>query len=636
MILWALVLVPVVLGLAVSGLASRPRLMGGVAIAAALATLGLGVAAAAGAPATALPWTDRLGLKLSLNGFARPMAILVPLIASAVFAYAVGEERGPARPRLLALLCVFLGSMELLVAAADLLTLLIGFELVGACSWALIGYPWRDPESGPAANHAFLATRVGDLGLFVAAGAALAGVGSLGFDALPGLSRPGLDVVAAGVLLAAIAKSAQLPFSTWLISAMRGPTPVSALLHSATMVAAGAYVLIRLAPALEPTGWFSGAVAGVGLVTAVAGGVVASSHDHIKKALAASTSAQYGLIFLAVGAGSTLAAGLHLVVHAAFKALLFLGAGVAIHAAGSPRLDRMGLGSSLPRVAALFGLGALALAAVPPLGGAFSKEAVLSAAADRSSWLGFGAVAAGLLSAFYAARLHLLAFGPGGAGKERRPGPLAMGSLSLLALLSLLLGGLWLPGGDRWLERVAGVPLPHAAGWVPVASLSAVAAGLGLATVLYRRGSLTALGLSPAIRRAANGWFGLHQVSTRGVAVPVLALAGRLAAFDDRVVDAGVRAAVRFGALLSRMFASLVERGVDGVVKAISDTTLSLARGSGKADDLGVDAAVEGVARGVGAGGRASRGLQSGLLHQYYLIMAVGFAVAVIVLFGAK
>jgi NADH:ubiquinone oxidoreductase subunit 5 (subunit L)/multisubunit Na+/H+ antiporter MnhA subunit len=631
---WLLVLLPVPVALAVTGAAARR----GRAVAGALAGGGLAVTiavggwAAAAQPAASFDWTGPLGLSLDVTGLSRVMVVLVPAIALPVVVYASSYLAGdPGLGRLLGLMVAFVGAMELLVAAADFFTLLVAWELVGACSWALIGHQWRDDQPRRSALTAFLTTRVGDLGLYLAAAAAFAAGGSFRFVDLP---RAGgeLDVIAAGLLVAAAAKSAQLPFSPWLFAAMAGPTPVSALLHSATMVAAGAYALAKLAPELEATGWFGPAVAGLGLATALAGGVVAALQDDVKRALAASTSAQYGLILVAVGAGSTAAATSHLVTHATFKALLFLAAGVVIHAAGA-RGSRLPLTDSAPpRAAALaFGVGALALAAVPPLGGAASKEQVLAAAAhDNGAWAA-GVVVAGVLSAFYAARLQLLTFGGLRDSSGADPVPRRQAAaLSVLAVGSLVLGVLWLPGGREVIERAVG---PFVAGepWELVASLAAVAAGLAAGWWLHGRLRLLDVGLAPAARTAAADWLGLPTLARVAVSEPTLALARRLAAFDDRVIDAGVRGAAAVARRFSRLLSWWGERGVDGVVFGVASGALAMARGSRRTDERAVDAAVEGVAAGVGVGGRQSRRLQTGLAHHYYLLIGAGAVVAVLV-----
>ena len=643
---WLLPLVPLggaAVLLAAARVAPRrsPAMLSAIGVAAVAATLLAGLWAATHFASAEWPlWGPQLQPRLAVAGLGRVMVVLVPAVAAPVVVYASSYLRDdPGLARLLALLLAFVGAMELLVAAGDFLTLLVGWELVGACSWALIGHEWRDPARPRAALDAFLTTRAGDLGLYLAAAAAVAGTGSVRFEALGALREPLLEVVAAGVLLAAAAKSAQLPFSPWLFSAMAGPTPASALLHSATMVAAGAYALARLEPLLAPVEWFRPTVAGLGLATALAGGVVAALQSDLKRALAASTSAQYGLMLVAIGAGVPGAAGVHLVAHAFFKALLFLGAGVAIHAAGGTgelrALRERRLGRALPRTALLVGVGALALAAVPPLGGAYSKEAVLAAAAARGPGLALGVVAAGVLSALYAGRLYVLAFGgargaAAGAAAVPPTTPRAeLTAMGLLALASMALGVLWLPGAGVVAGRLAGGPLAAGEAWALAASLGGIALAAALVWTLAHHDALVTLGLRERWREPLGAWLGVPRAARALVVAPMLALARRLAAFDDRVVDAGVRAAVGVARFASRGLAWWGERGVDGLVTAVARTTAAAGRAARAADDRGVDAAVEGVAREVGVVGEQSRRLQTGLAHHYYVIAAVG-ALAVV------
>ncbi len=270
-----LVGLPVVAGLALWARGDRPGLGLAVGTVASLAaTLGAAVVAAAAEPSAALRWGSGITLRFEVVDLARAPIVLVAFVGLAVATYALGygEDRG--RARMVGLLVAFVGTMELLLVAADLLSLLVAWELVGVLSWGLIAHRWRGDAPGRA-GQAFVATRAGDLGLFLAAGAAYAATGTFDMAALPGIQTGLLTVVAAGVVVAAVAKSAQLPFSPWLFAAMAGPTPASALLHSATMVAAGAYLLARLQPTLDAVAWFAPVTIGVGLTTAVAGGVVA-------------------------------------------------------------------------------------------------------------------------------------------------------------------------------------------------------------------------------------------------------------------------------------------------------------------------------------------------------------------------
>jgi len=665
----AIPLLPLVAAFVLIVVRGRPRVLMPLAVSALIAALALGVWAATEEPALAVRWSPAIEMQLSVEGFSRVMVILVPLVAAPIVAYAAAAET-EATARLLALLLAFVGAMLLLVSAADFLTLLIAWELVGACSWGLIAHDWRESDHVRSATQAFLTTRFGDLGLYVAAGLLFAERGSFAFNGLPGIDRPALDVIAAGVLLAAAAKSAQVPFSPWLFSAMAGPTPVSALLHSATLVAAGAYLLVRLSPALEPAGWFLPLVAAIGLTTALAGGLVAALQTQVKRVLAGSTSAQYGLMFIAIGASSTAAAAGQLVAHAVFKSLLFLGAGVAIHAAGSPDMSTMRLGRRLPLVAALSAIGALALAAVPPVGGAWTKEQIVAAAANSSVWLAIGALVAGLFSAFYVVRWYLLVWGrdaaaggveraPGTARQIlRQPGRVEVGSLAVLAFITLFLSVLWLPGGRNVVEKASEGVIFEAAAWEFVASAVLIAVAFALAELMLQRGRLWSLGLSPKVQAAAGDWLGIPAVAKLLVVAPMFSFSRSLAAFDNRVVDAGVRLAAALAASVSRVFALRAEVRLDGVVRGIAASAVSLARffhaaaekafdwvvegtaattvlsadGSRLVDEAAIDGAVEGGARGVGMLGQSSRRLQTGLAHHYYVVLTFGLAAIVAVL----
>lgn len=624
-------IVPLAGAALVWALRSRPRAAGRAAVLVLVGTTVLAgwLAWSPGDTATLL-WREGMGMHLGLRGLGRVMAVLIPSIAAPVAAFALAGDGEEGAPRLLVWILAFVGAMELLIAATDFLTLLVGWELVGACSWGLIGYHWKEGERPAAALRAFLTTRFGDLGLYLAAAAAFGATGSLDFAALSSASGVGLGVVAGGVLLAASAKSAQLPFSPWLFSAMSGPTPASALLHSATMVAAGAYALVQLAPFLEPVAWFMPAVVGIGVATTLAGGLVAAVHDDLKKALAASTSSQYGLMFVAVGVGSVAGASIHLVTHAAFKSLLFLGAGVAIHAVGTGRMDRMRLGSALPRTAVFVATGILALAAVPPLGGAYSKEAILAAAVHASPLVGAGILLSGVLTAFYAGRILLLAFGPGGRRVRMVPRPSETAALAFLAGLTAVLGLLWLPGVSAAAARLLpGRGFVEAQPWEMPVSFALIAGTAVACAVLDRRHLLFSVGLSEPPRAALGAWLGLPSAAQRGLVQPALRLARGLARFDDRVVDGGVRAAASVGRAGSRFLARWGEWGADGWVEGLARNAFRGAGHSRTLDDRGIDAAVEGVARGTWIAGGRLRALQTGLTHHYYAVVAVGLLVLV-------
>ncbi len=581
---------------------------------------------------TTLSWGPTLQLALELSPISGIMIVLVPTIAIPVLLYAtssMSEDVG--LPRLIALLVGFCGAMELLVLASDFLTLLLAWELVGAASWALIGFDWRDNGTSRSALQAFITTRVGDLGLYLAAAALFAGTSTFSFSAVGQLSGTALSVVVGGVMFAAAAKSAQLPFSPWLFSAMAGPTAASALLHSATMVAAGAYLIARLAPVLSLASWFAPAVIALGLSTAIAGGLVALIQSDLKRALAASTSAQYGLMLVAVGAGVPAAAALHLIAHAAFKALLFLGAGIVLHSAGTLDMSKLRLGAALPRVARLFGIGTLALAAVPPLGGAFSKEQILAAAETGprgGGWIVAGVLVAGFLSALYAGRLYLLAFGKSEpTARSVAPSRIEYASIGALALVSVALGLLWMPGADGIFERVSGSALADGNSGLLLASLATIVFAAFIDWRLWRTDNLFELAVPDLIRRGVEDWLGLPALAQRFIVQPVYWFSTELARFDQRWIDAGISAVASFTSSVSRVFAWWGENGMDGVVSATAAATGGIATASRTFDDSAIDRFIEGLARGVGVVGSKSRRLQTGLSHDYYTIVAIGAAV---------
>ena len=637
-----LVVFPILAGLGLWAAGDRRRqLRVVVSLATTTAMLGAAVSAAASRPSTTWRWGAGLEQRLEVADVSRAPVVLVAFVSLAVVAYALGYGEPRGRSRMVGLLLVFSGAMELLVVAGDFLTLVIAWELVGVVSWGLIAHHWRT-DGPPNAAHAFLATRFGDLGLFAAAGAAFAASGSLDFAALDQVSGGWSHLLAAGVVLAAVAKSAQLPFSPWLFSAMAGPTPASALLHSATMVAAGAYLLARLQPVLDAVAWFAPTVIGIGLATALSGGVVAFLTPEAKKLLAASTSAHSGLMFVAVGAGYPTVAIAHLVAHGLFKALLFVSAGVAIDTAGTEQLVGMRLGRRAPVVAGLTAVGTLALAAVPPLGAAWTKEEIVAAGAHAVPWVGATVVVAGGLSALYAARFQLVAYGPppdqtnppaarhdsdARQAFDRRPWALV--ALGLLAAASIALGVLWTSWGERRLLDIVAGEVPTSATWELVASLTAITIAIYTAVHADRHGRLAAPATTPALHRAGE-WFGIATVSRRFVADPTLWLARSAARFDDRVVDALPRGVSGLGRRLAPVLAAGDDRVVDAGVRGIARFGAWGARVFDRVGEWTFDGFVEGIAHLTGAAGRDSRRLQTGMTHHYYAGIAAGLVVLVL------
>lgn len=599
-----------------------------------LVTLGLAVWALVTRPLASYRFGAGIDLVASIDLVAGVGVVLVAAIATVVIAYATHHEEPQALHRLIGMLLIFVGAMVLLVIAADLLTLLIGWELVGALSWALIGFHWRQADKPAAAAHAFNATRFGDLGLFLAAAAAFAGTGSFAYSQLANLEGTTLAVLVGGIVLSATAKSGQVLFAPWLFSAMGGPTSVSALLHSSTMVAAGSYLLIRLHPVLDRAAWFGPVVIAIGLTTALAGGVVAVLQSHIKKLLAASTSAHYGFMFIAVGAGFPLVALAHLVVHAIFKAHLFMAAGVAMDAVDSPLLGTMRLGRELPVTAVMSLVSALALAAVWPLGGAFTKDQIAAAAAHQQLWIAVAVLLAGGLSAVYATRFQILAFGrmrgqdPLPRVVAEHPGRTEIVAMGVLAVASAVAGVLWLTPVHRWLGELLPSGLPDTKLWELLATLGVAVIAIYLTSNADRRGRLASYAMTGRPRQAAD-WLGVPSVVKRSIVDPALRLARSLAVFDDRIVDAGVQGVARGARWAADGLAVGDTRVVDAGVRGAAAVGRWGAQFTSTVGERGVEGTIAALAAGISGAGQDSRRMQTGMAHHYYVIISAGLVVLV-------
>jgi NADH-quinone oxidoreductase subunit L len=419
-----------------------------------------------------------IDLALHLDGFAVLIAVLVGLVATCVQLYSVSYLRDdPRYASYTALVALFTAAMFLVVYSGDLMVLLVGWEIMGICSYFLVGHYWETETARSASMKAFLVTKLGDVPFLIGVFALAADAGTFRISGiLTAAAHGGLDhpTPVALLLLAGVAgKSAQFPLHTWLPDAMAGPTPVSALIHAATMVAAGIYLVARLLPVFTASAAALAVLAVMAAVTMIGSGLAALAQDDIKRVLAYSTIGQLGYMAGALAVADRDAAVFHLLSHAAFKALLFLGAGVVIHAAGTNSLtamSRMGsLGKRAPDALWTMGIALAALAALPPLSGFFSKETVLRAAEHASAGdtahvpaaVGWTVLVAGftaaVLTAGYAARLFLLAFrgsGPEAADHGRQP-VLMTSVLWVLAIPTLAFGGLgyrvlpdWFDGGS--------------------------------------------------------------------------------------------------------------------------------------------------------------------------------------------
>ncbi|WP_446216985.1 NADH-quinone oxidoreductase subunit 5 family protein [Micromonospora sp. IBHARD004] len=586
--------------------------------------IALGVAGAAGALLVALvllsrvdhlveastTWVDLGGLRVTLgyrlDGVAVLVATAVAAVALAVQVYSIAYlKRGPhddvevdhRYPPYAAQISLFTAAMLVVVVSGDLIMLLVGWEVMGICSYLLIAHDRRLPEAPAAAVKAFLVTRVGDVGFLL--GIALLGVSAGSFkiaDVLAHDYSTGTLTAACLLLLAGVAgKSAQFPLHTWLPDAMAGPTPISALIHAATMVAAGVYAVARLFPLFERAPVALAVLGVMGAVTLLLGAFAATAQDDIKRVLAWSTVSQIGYMTGALAVGAPTAALFHLLTHAAFKALLFLAAGAVIHAVGTTLMSRMGgLRTAMPVTfwCTLVGLGALA--GVPPLSGFWSKDGVLAvaeaAALDGAGptpqWVGWLVWLAGLLgiavTAWYATRLLLRTFF--GATRiplahPHDPPALMRWPVLLLAVPAALLGlaAFWGPFTGRIFAPVTeaegtdfGVSLVHL-GPAVLLPLVLLLVGAGVAWAGWRRDPAAdparVLGpLRPVFARA----FRLDDVQHTLVVRPTNALARAVRTADelgvDGLVEGSGRAATGLGGGLAALHRAALPRAAAGVL----------------------------------------------------------------------
>jgi NADH-quinone oxidoreductase subunit L len=504
-----------------------------------------------------------LHLAATLDGLAVVVAVMVTVVSLLVQAYSVEYLRGdPRYPTYAAFVSLFTAAMLLVVVAGDLVVLLVGWEVMGLCSYVLIGHHRELPEARAAALKAFLTTRLGDAGFVV-------GVIVLGWSAgsfriadvlavVPHLSSG--TVTAAALLLGAgvVGKSAQFPLHVWLPDAMAGPTPVSALIHAATMVAAGVFAVARLYPVFLASPTALAVLGVIAAITMLGAALAALAQDDIKRVLAYSTVSQLAYMVGALACGGRDAAIYHLLVHAAFKALGFLSAGAVIHAVGSNLMTRMGGLAGPMRVTTVTMTIALASGAgVVPLAGFFSKESVVSAAERAArgevpataAWVGWLVLASALatvaVTAAYSARLLLMTFAGRyrGTGEPHEAPPLMRWPLVVLAVPAAGLGVLGLSAGwlPTWLGPGPAAALtPNAA--TAAASLLLVLLGAGIVWLLWRPAPdadpAAALGRA---RPAFETGFGVDAVYDRLLIRPLRVLAGAVVLADNEIVSAAVQ-----------------------------------------------------------------------------------------------
>ena len=535
------------------------------------------------------------GLDVSVGAVVDPLSatflLLITGVGLLIHLYSIEYMRDDeGNARYFALLNLFVASMALLVLADSLVLVFVGWEGVGVCSYLLIGFWYRQRANADAGRKAFIVNRIGDAGFLLGSFLVAVTFGSLTIAEVN--AQAGTFAFGAGVLttigllylVAATGKSAQLPLHVWLPDAMAGPTPVSALIHAATMVTAGVYLIARLSPLYAQAPAASAVVAWVGVATALLAAIAALAQTDIKRILAYSTISQLGFMFAAVGVGAYAAAVFHVFTHGFFKALLFLAAGSVIHALhGEQDVRRMGgLGRRMRVTGTTALIGTLAIAGVPLLSGFFSKEAILGGVWNSTlaeDYFGRGMfvlllVTAGL-TAFYMFRWYHRVF----AGAERlgkdaaakvHESPAAMtGPLVVLAAFAALVGYLGLPSFafpnwfKSWLApAVAQVPTLHPPIWVEwllvLASILVAGAGLAAGWWVYERGrgAIAARLGGGALGRLAQDGLGIDAAYRGAVVGPAEGLAGGFAIADRDLLDRGIAAGVTTATWLGRLVAS--------------------------------------------------------------------------------
>ncbi|MGA1241555.1 MAG: NADH-quinone oxidoreductase subunit L [Ilumatobacteraceae bacterium] len=545
-------------------------------------------------------WIPVGSLQIDLAFLADPLSITMALfvtgIGSLIHLYAIGYMHGdPKFAKFFLYLNLFVFSMLMLVLGENLLVTFLGWEGVGACSYFLISF-WHTRDSAAVAGKkAFVTNRIGDWGVMTAMFVAFSTVGSVSYGAINeavkegSISKGAISAIAMLLFVGACGKSAQLPLYFWLPDAMEGPTPVSALIHAATMVTAGVFLMTRMGPVLVGSyGWVPDTVAAVGAATALFAATIAVAQTDIKRVLAYSTVSQLGFMFLAIGSGAFVAAIFHMITHAFFKALLFLGSGSVIHGMHHEQdMRKMGaLRAAMPITAFTFIIGWLAIAGVPPFAGFWSKdEILLYVYADNRLLYAVGMVTA-LLTAYYMTRQVVMVFfgearwrdasaehGAHGDFTPHESPRVMLIPLVVLSVLSVFGGAMQLPFSknlhflEHWLEPVVEESERSIKGtWaydnkyvlLGVAIVVALA-GIALSLAVYAKRRLPAV--EPKV--LANAWY-YDATVARVVGGPGAAAFDGITRFDARVVDGAVNGA----GSLARGLGSVVRRSQTGFVRA--------------------------------------------------------------------
>lgn len=573
-----------------------------------------------------ITWLDfgeyTIDLGILIDRFAAVMLVVVTLVSLCVHIYSLGYMKGDRRfTTYYAYLSLFTMSMLGIVISNNLFQLFVFWELVGVSSYLLIGFWFERKPAAMAGMKAFVVCRIGDFGFLIGILSLFVATGTFSFGALFGLSQAGaissavLVVGALGIFFGAVGKSAQLPLYVWLPDAMEGPTPVSALIHAATMVAAGVYLVARTLPIFSTVPQIMEVVAWVGGLTALFSATIAVAQVDIKRILAYSTISQLGYMMLACGVGAGASAIFHLSTHAFFKALLFLGAGSVIHSLHTNDIREMGgLFSNMKTTATVFIIGALSLAGFPPFSGFFSKDEIMVSVLESGHvWLYWIVVFTAFLTAFYIFRLIFIAFfgEQSERSKHAEESPKVMTvPMVVLAVLSVVAGWIAIPGVGPGFAKIGGFDLHHLhINWSAMGtSFLVVLMGIGVAWAIYSRRFVESRSIyntfKPISKLLENKWY-VDEIYNFFIVQPVIFFSRLLFAFDMVIVDGAVNLAGWLGVRLSKF--------------------------EGEFDLAVVDGAVNGTAWTARTFGRAVRRIQTGLIQEYVIVASVAILALIII-----
>ena len=556
-------------------------------------------------PVWAISWafaqvgTSTFTAGFALDSLAAITLVMVSIVAACVEVYSIGYMHRDTRVGwYYAVVSLFTSAMLALVLSNDLLFTFAMWEVMGLCSYLLIGFWYELEAPRKASQKAFLTTRIGDLGFLIALFVIFANAETFTLSRVLETApewAPGAALAASvGLLWAAMGKSAQIPLHVWLPDAMAGPTPASALIHAATMVAAGVFVVARTLPIFEQAPVVMSAMLVIGALTALLGGLLAAVQHDVKKVAAYSTISQLGLMFVALGAGSATAALFHLTTHAFFKSLIFLGAGVIIHAAHTQDMREMGgLAKHLPVTTATFTVGALALAGFPPLSGFFSKDEILALLLHEGHPVIFGIVVlASGITAFYVTRLWFRVFTGPEQTEQLHEGHTSMVAPMVVLAAITVVAGLGTTVYAALLGHEGEWPAPGM--WL--LSLVIAGTGIGIGWWVYGRRSVN---VNTRVWKQRFGYF-------------YDALASKFY-FDLTYSFVLVKGYFR----LTELAAVFDMRAIDGVVNGASRLWVRGTGATWRFDGAVIDGAVNGLATLARNTGTALRGLQTGRLQNY-------------------